>query len=311
MLTRATLLAFVGIGLTSTIASAETASSVGMDGTFHFSLGTGTLRDEVNDIDERSLRFSFEGNLNLSEKFKIGIDISHSKMELIEAGVPNFDLDFTRFSVMPTYYFENGVLAGVYVQDASASITNFSLNLESYGAFVGYSDNKFSVEGYAGKTDTDTFPEGVDGDNVGIIGTFMPAENLQIFGHYSREKYSAGILDISLSAIGAEYKFESGWSVFGAFSAIDIANSPVSVRQTSIGVSYDLAQHGMPGIVSLDWNDTDFGVLGLDQKIVSLGWTIPFGGAAAAPQTCTMSNARGKNRSALAANQECSLLGFF
>ena len=48
-----------------------------------------------------------------------------------------------------------------------------------------------------------------------------------------------------------------------------------------------------------------------DQKIVSLGWTIPFGGAAAAPQTCTMSNARGKNRSALAAHQECSLLGFF
>ncbi|MFY9211629.1 MAG: hypothetical protein WAO69_10915, partial [Aestuariivita sp.] len=308
MLTRVIVTALVGIGVTSTVASAETASSVSMDGTIHFSLGTGTFKEPANeDVDARSLRFSFEGNLNLSEKFKIGIDISHSKLNLSRAGNPDFDIDFTRISVAPTYSFGNGVHTGFYLQDASAGITGFSLNFESYGAFVGYSGNTFSVEGYAGKTSFGALgPDGVEGDDVGVIGTFRPVENLQIFAHYSREKLGVDFPDVSLSAIGAEYEFGSGWAVFGAFSSTDVANNAASVRQTSIGVSYDLAQHGMPGIVSLDWSDTDYGVIGLKQNIVSLGWTIPFGGAAAAPQTCTMNNARGKNRSAFAASLECN-----
>lgn len=317
MLTRITLSALAGIGLTSTVASAETANSPRVDGAIHFSVGAGKVSDEFFDADASSLKFSLEGNVHLSERFKIGFDVSHNKLTLSDAMDFDIDIKSTRLNIEPTYSFGNGAYAGLYLQDTTFALFSSSLDLESYGAFVGYASDRFSIEGYAGKTTLDAFfgPSGsVGADNVGFIGTLKPTENLEFFAHYSLANIDdiVGLSgDVSIASIGAEYGFGSGWAVFGAFSSSEIDGSADPIRQTSIGVSYDLAQSGMPGVISVDWSSTDYGLGGLDQSMVSLGWTIPLGGTSAAPHTCTMNNARGKNRAALSATFECSpgLLG--
>lgn len=312
MFTRITLSALAGISLTSSIVSAETAASSFVDGTIHFAVGSGTLGDDFFDADARSLKFSLEGNVHLSEQFKIGIDVSHSKLTISDAMDFDVDIKSTRLNIMPTYSFGNGAYAGLYLQDNNLAVFNSSLDLESYGAFVGYSGDKFSLEGYTGKTSLNAVfgPSGsVGASNVGVIGTLQPAENLHIFAHYSLANIDdiVGLGgDVSIAAVGAEYGFGSGWAMFAAFSSSEIDSSADPIRQTSLGVSYDLALSGIPGVIALDWSRTDYGFGGVEQSMVSLGWTIPLGGAAAAPQTCTMNNARGKNRAALAATFECA-----
>lgn len=310
MLIRITLSALAGIGLTATMVSAETAASSLVDGTLHFSVGAGTIGNDIMDYDGRSLKLSFEGNVNLSEHFKIGIDFSHTKWTVSD--VTDIDIESTRFNVTPTYSFGSGTYAGIYLQDFSMDFLGaIPLDLESYGALIGYANDEFSIEGYAGKTTLDLY--GMQGgsmsaDNFGVIGTLTPTENLKIFAHYSLANINdTGMSgDVSIAAIGAEYGFGNGLSMFGAFSSAEMDDGTDALRQASIGVSYDLAQSGMPGAISFDWTRTDYGSDGVNQNMFSLGWTIPLGGAAAAPQTCTMNNARGKNRAALAATFECS-----
>jgi hypothetical protein len=307
---KAILSALAVITLNSTMASAETNASTVVDGTVHFSFGAGNIGSAVTDQDARSLNFSLESNVHLSEQFKIGVDISHNKLTVETVGGIDFDFATTRFSVMPTYSFGNGYYAGLYLQDARISALTASVNLESYGALAGYVGDNFSVEGYAGRTSLGTnIGAQIDADNIGFIGTLKPTEDLQIFAHYSLANINGAIGtlgDASFAAIGAEYGFGSGWSMFGAFSSADQDGNAAPIRQSSVGVSYDLSERGMPGTLSLDWSRTDYGFAGLEQDMVSLGWTIPFGGAVAAPRTCTMNNARGKNRAAFSATIECA-----
>lgn len=175
--------------------------------------------------------------------------------------------------------------------------------MESYGAIVGFEHERFKVEGYAGRTTlhvAELQGASTDANKMGLIGRVKASENLEIFAHHSLARLGDDQLsgDAHLTALGAAYSMKGGISLCGAFSVAEMETGTDPIRKASLGLSYDLKERGLPGAISFDWSSTDYGSNLSQHDMFSIGWTIPLGSATAKPQTCTMNNARGKNRAA-------------
>lgn len=305
----ACILAVLGV---TNIASAEEVSHPVFDGTLYLSVGTGGIDDANFDVDEKNFKFSLEGNVWLSSNLTIDLDFAHTKTELT-SGNDSLKTNTSRFNLTPTYAFDGGLYAGLYLQDFKFDVLGIvPVDLESYGAILGFENERFKVEGYAGRTTlhvAELQGASIDANNMGLIGRIKASENLEIFAHHSLARLGDDQLsgDAHITALGAAYSMKGGISLFGAFSVAEMETGMDPIRQASLGLSYDLEERGLPGAISFDWSRTDYGSNLSQHDTFSIGWTIPLGSAKAKPQTCTMNNARGKNRAAIAAMFECSL----
>ena len=244
-----------------------------------------------------------------TENFSVDFVLAH--------GEDNFDVDeditleTTRWGIEPKYVFDNNAFSGLYYQDFRFGAEGETLSLNSVGVFGGYDAKNYSVELYAGQTTTDDWFENVDATNLGVSGSFMASDDLELYGHYSVGNWVEWYPGITtLVGAGFDYKASTSISVYGAVNLFDATSATDPITAVALGMGADLGAMGvgLPGMLTADWTHTDYGDDDTGDTF-AIGWTFSFGGSEARSQNCVVNNARGENRSPFSALYEC--IGIF
>ena len=260
------------------------------------------------EVDSSGFDVNADIQFQATENFSVDFVLAH--------GEDNFDVDeditleTTRWGIEPKYVFDNNAFAGLYYQDFSLGFEGETLGLNSVGVFGGYDAKNYSVELYAGQTTADEFFANVDATNLGVSGSFMASDDLELYGHYSvgdvgNWEGPSGIN--TLVGAGFDYKASTSISVYGAVTLFDIMESNDSITQVALGMGADLGAMGvdLPGMLTADWTHTDYGIDDATGDTFAIGWTFSFGGSEARSQNCVVNNARGENRAPFSAAFEC------
>lgn len=274
------------------------------DGVMSFSLSNA----EMMGTSSSQVTYNLTSNTKFSEKFSLGLDLDYGNLS---AGGET--ITSKRFQLAPTFNIGNGSYAGVYFQDTSLQLSVVGAGLQGFGAFAGHDAGKWAIDGYVGATGLNlgslaTQGEEVLGDNsistqnYGFTATFRPADNVEVFGHFSQGELSIEEVsgNISVTAIGAQYNFQNGLMAYGAFERFSVLGE-LDVDGIAIGGGYDLATSGanLPGTLTFEIGKTDLG-MGVDQTQLTVGWLIPLGNGAAKPLNSIVRAARGGIRGPIA-----------
>ena len=259
------------------------------------------------EVDSSGFDVNADIQFQATENFSVDFVLAH--------GEDNFDVDeditleTTRWGIEPKYVFDNNAFSGLYYQDFRFGAEGETLSLNSVGVFGGYDAKNYSVELYAGQTTADVFTANVDATNLGVSGSFMESDDIELYGHYSVGNWEgdSGNETVVLVGAGFDYKASTSISVYGAVTLFDIMESSDSITQVALGMGADLGAMGvdLPGMLTADWTHTDYGYDDATGDTFAIGWTFSFGGSEARSQNCVVNNARGENRAPFSAAFEC------
>jgi hypothetical protein len=314
------------IGYAALVALSASAAygegSFGFDGVMSFSLSNA----EMMGVSSNQATYNFVSHAKFSEKFSLGLDLDYGNLKAGGETVTS-----KRFQLAPTFSFGNGSYAGAYFQDTSLQVSVIGVGLQGFGAFAGHDAGKWAIDGYVGSTGLNLGSTATAGDddlqddptasldpsistqNFGVTATFRPADNLEVYGHFSRGDLSIGPVsgNISVTALGAEYNFQNGLMAYGAFERFSILGQ-ADLDGISIGAGYDLSSSGanIPGTLTVEFGRTDLGVdlegddlegaPSIKQTQVTIGWLIPLGNSDVKPLNSTSRAARGGIRGPIA-----------
>jgi hypothetical protein len=286
--------------------------SFGFDGAMSFSLSTA----EMMGVSSNQATYNFVSHAKFSEKFTLGLDLDYGNLKAGGETVTS-----KRFQLAPTFSFGSGSYAGAYFQDTSLQVSVIGVGLQGFGAFAGHDAGKWAIDGYvgstglnlgsaltAGATDDLLGDTSISTQNFGVTATFRPADNLEVYGHFSRGDLSIGPVsgNISVTALGAEYNFQNGLMAYGAFERFSILGQ-ADIDGVAIGAGYDLASSGanLPGTLTVEFGRTDLGAdlegaPSINQTQVTIGWLIPLGNSDAKPLNSVARAARGEIRGPIA-----------
>ena len=299
----------VAVVLSSAAFADEVPSASGV---MSLSANFGNVRPAGNEQDTSGFDANADIQLQVTKNFSVDFVLAH--------GEDNFDVDegitieTTLWGIEPKYVFDNNAFAGLYYQDLSLGFYD-GISLNSFGVSGGYDAKNYSVELYAGQTTAveDVFIDNIDSTNLGVSGSFMASDDLELHGHYSVGNWEgeSGNETVVLVGAGFDYKASTSISVYGAVTLFDIMESNDSITQVALGMGADLGAMGvdLPGMLTADWTHTDYGFDGVTGDTFAIGWTFSFGGSEARSQNCVVNNARGENRAPFSAIYEC--IGLF
>ena len=291
----------------SSAAFADEVPSV--SGVISLRANLGNLVDnDLFSIDSSGFDANADIQLQVTKNFSVDFVLAHGEDNLVVDEFVEFET--TRWGIEPKYVFDNNAFSGLYYQDFRFGAEGETLSLNSVGVFGGYDAKNYSVELYAGQTTADEFFANVDATNLGISGSFMASDDLELYGHYSvgdvgNWEGPSGIN--TLVGAGFDYKASTSISVYGAVTLFDIMESSDSITQVALGMGADLGAMGvdLPGMLTADWTHTDYGYDDATGDTFAIGWTFSFGGSEARSQNCVVNNARGENRAPFSAAFEC------
>ncbi len=288
-----------------TVAMAE----VTFDGAFTAGYSFGNI-DNAN-IDLHAGEFMFEGDIGFGGGFEVGFDANFT-LGQASSGSTDVDIDISRLQLAPRYNF-GAFYVGGYYQNTSVDVGiappfALSLDMDSYGGFVGYESANYWAEVYYGQSEINT--GNTDVDDVGVAGGYRFHSNMEIFGHYAMSTVDTGggDIDVMAVAIGAQYGFKGGLSVFGSLGHAEVDSNggggpDGTAKEVSLGVAYGLSRNSsFPVTVSAEVARRKFdgATFGNDEMTtVRLGVTVPFGNASTLPLNSSARIARGDYRSAI------------
>jgi len=295
----------VAVVLSSAAFADEVPSASGV---MSLSANLGNIGPAGDEVDTSGFDVNADIQFQVTENFSVGFDFAHGEDNLVvDEGVT---FETTGWGIEPKYVYDNNAFAGLYYQDFSLGFEGETLGLNSVGVFGGYDAKNYSVELYAGQTTADEFFDNVDATNLGVSGSFMASDDLELYGHYSvgdvgNWEGPSGIN--TLVGAGFDYKASTSISVYGAVTLFDIMESNDSITQVALGMGADLGAMGvdLPGMLTADWTHTDYGYDDATGDTFAIGWTFSFGGSEARSQNCVVNNARGENRAPFSAAFEC------
>lgn len=293
--------------------AAVAQDTTSMTSTITLGYGHSSLDFLGGDIGVNTVSLNFASDIKFGSRVSLGFDVDLSKSDVsISGGGPDVDIDVTRLALEPTYHFGNGVNAGLYYQRGDVDITSlgfpFSIGgqLNSYGLTLGYGRGPWEASLHVGKTDIQPSLGGIDITDYGIAASYDISSNFEIFGQVSRSDINIPGPDIALTlvAIGGDYAFDNGLSVFGTIGKFDVGGVPVDATQIALGLAYDIGQNGsgIPMTLSLEVarTKTDFGPISADIDYIGVGLTIPIGnGASSKPLNTRARAARGDYHTAV------------
>jgi hypothetical protein len=295
----------VAVVLSSAAFADEVPSASGV---MSLSANLGNIGPAGDEVDTSGFDVNADIQFQVTENFSVGFDFAHGEDNLVvDEGVT---FETTGWGIEPKYVYDNNAFAGLYYQDVSLGVEGDTLDLNSVGVFGGYDAKNYSVELYAGQTTADVLH--IDATNLGVSGSFMASDDIELYGHYSVGNWVEWYPGITtLVGAGFDYKASTSISVYGAVTLFDIMESSDSITQVALGMGADLGAMGvgLPGMLTADWTHTDYGFDGVTGDTFAIGWTISFGGSDARSQNCVINSARGKNRSPFSALYEC--IGLF
>jgi len=287
----------------SSAAFADEVPSV--SGVISLSANFGDLADY--DVDTSGFDVNADIQLQVTKNFSVDFVLAHGEDNLVVDEFVEFET--TRWGIEPKYVFDNNAFSGLYYQDFRFGAEGETLSLNSVGVFGGYDAKNYSVELYAGQTTADVFTANVDATNLGVSGSFMASDDLELHGHYSVGNWEGELGNQTIVLVGAgfDYKASTSISVYGAVTLFDIMESNDSITQVALGMGADLGAMGvdLPGMLTADWTHTDYGYDDATGDTFAIGWTFSFGGSEARSQNCVVNNARGENRAPFSAAFEC------
>ena len=292
----------VAVVLSSAAFADEVPSASGV---MSLSANLGNIGPAGDEVDTSGFDVNADIQFQVTENFSVGFDFAHGEDNLVvDEGVT---FETTGWGIEPKYVYDNNAFAGLYYQDFSLGFEGEMLGLNSVGVFGGYDAKNYSVELYAGQTTADVLH--LDATNLGVSGSFMASDDIELYGHYSvgdvgNWEGPSGIN--TLVGAGFDYKASTSISVYGAVTLFDIMESNDSITQVALGMGADLGAMGvgLPGMLTADWTHTDYGDDDTGDTF-AIGWTFSFGGSEARSQNCVVNNARGENRAPFSAAFEC------
>jgi hypothetical protein len=291
-----------------TVAPSVAMAEVTFDGAFTAGYTFGNI-DNAN-IDLHAGEFMFEGDIGFGGGFEVGFDANFT-LGQATAGGTDVDIDISRLQLAPRYNF-GAFYVGGYFQNTSVDVGiappfALSLDMDSYGGFVGYATANYWTEFYYGQSEINT--GNTDVDDIGIAGGYRFGSSMEVFGHYAMSTVDTGGGDIEVmaAALGAQYGFKNGLSVFGSLGYAEVDDTgggfDGDATEVSLGVAYGMARNSaFPVTVSAEVARREFdgNAFGNDEMTtVRLGVTVPFGNASTLPLNSSARIARGDYRSAI------------
>lgn len=182
------------------------------------------------------------------------------------------DIDTNSAKLDLGYVFDNGVEAGVFAEDFSVAAGFFgAADFTARGLYVGYSVAGIDGEGYVSSSK-------IGGDTVnqfGVRGVYSLGDNTALAAELSRATGDGA--DINYVGLSASHKLNDTFGVFGSAQKIsgDFGGSD-DLTAVSLGGSYAL---NGGSVVSLEIARMKRG--SAEANVVTLGYSIPLGGAAA------------------------------
>jgi hypothetical protein len=269
-------------------AAASAAADPMLDGTF--TLGYTDGSSDVGDYSGVTLGFSSE--IGGGAGFRTGIDVDLARF----TDETDAEIDLTRLALEPRYHFASGFIFGAYLQRTSAEIGNAGVftgldgHIDSYGAVFGYEQGALQIDGYFGASEIDPEIPGVDLSDMGVSVAYDVSPKMHVSGQLARTRIEAGgtETDIDMLGVAATYEVRQGFSVFGAYGALDVSDTPLDANSISLGVGYDVSGLGNlpPATASLEYarSSADIGGPSEDIDVFRLGISFPIGkGASSVP----------------------------
>lgn len=237
-----------------TFASAEISGSI--------ELGYSVASDNVNADNVTSP--SIDATLGYGNLTGIQLELDVSTMR---ANGLNTNRNSHSAAVDLGYAFDNGVTAGVFVEDINVarSPTTF-IAYSTAGAFVGYENDTYDVEAYFGQIDG---LANQDGNHFGVRGAYSLSENTKISAEFAR--MNVALFDQKYLGLAVSHNLTDTFGVFGAYQKYDWATF-LDVEAVSLGVSYAFANGSL---ASLEVARVEEGPR--ETQVLSLGYSIPLG----------------------------------
>lgn len=314
-------------GLLAALPSVSSAQGLTFDGSMTLGYSFSSISDLGTDVTLNGASLDFDGDVNFSEQFSLGLGFSFSSADLEVDGLPNdINIDLIGLSVEPEYRFGNGAYVGAYYRMGDLDLAligplTIGVDTYQYGIFGGYDFGQGHVEAFYGVSDfTDNGLLGGLGNqdvtDYGISAAYQVMPELELFGAVLRTDLDAGGTTISVTSysLGAEYDITPELAIYGAagqtiFDLSDLgAPDDITATGLTIGASYDLTSAAsVPMFLSAEYSrtvlDVDVLIPGLEPEIdrFALGLTIPIGNGSGAALNSNTRVARGEYRSAVAA----------
>ncbi|MFP4406720.1 porin, partial [Rhodosalinus sp.] len=222
-------------GAVASIAGAASAESA-FESTF--TLGYSNSSSDLGDYSSVSLGIANEIRLN---NITIDADIDFARLD---PDGTSADVDLKRFALAPRYHFANGLVLGAYFQRVSAELDNAGFltgvdgDADSYGLIFGYKDEKLTVEGFIGETETDPDIPNTDITDFGITADYDASDRLSVAGLFARTTIDApgGEADADAIGVAASYDVTPEFQVFGGYGNFDVSDADLDGDSVAIGV---------------------------------------------------------------------------